>query len=138
MNLYICSGNLTKDPELRSLKDGKSVTTLRVAVKGGRDQTLYVNVTVWDKPAENCCTYLRRGSPVMVRGELKEARVYSSRSGESKAELEVTADRYNGVEFGRQTDGDSDRSSRPKFNNKTEHDYRSNKSDDNDDEWTPF
>ena len=48
MNLYICSGNLTKDPELRSLKDGKSVTTLRVAVKGGRDQTLYVYGPEWD------------------------------------------------------------------------------------------
>ena len=136
MNLYICTGNLTKDPELRSLNDGKFVTTLRVAVNAGRDQTIYVNVTVWDKPAENCCTYLKRGSPVVVRGELKEPRVFTSRSGEAKADLEVTAARYNGVEFGRQTD-EQESSARPRFNNKSTHNYR-DESKSEDDEWTPF
>ena len=120
MNIYICSGNLTKDPELRTLGDGKTVTTLRLAVNTGRDQAIFLNVTVWDKPAENCCKYLAKGSPVMVKGELKEARVYTSKSGEARADLEITAARYGGVEFGRNDDSPS----RPSVSEKKPHDYR--------------
>jgi len=133
MNVCIFTGNLTKDPELRTVGDGKSVTTLRIAVKGGRDNTLFINVSVWDRSAENCVTYLSKGSPVTVRGELKEARVYTSRTGEARADLEVTADRYNGVEFGRS----DDRTERPQVSNKTNHDYRSAPKK-TDDDWTPF
>ena len=132
MNVCIFTGNLTKDPELRQVGDGKAVTTLRMAVKGNnKDKTVYINVTVWDRPAENCCTYLRKGSPVTVRGELKEARVFQSRSGEARADLEITADRYNGVEFGRS----DERQDAPRFSEPKRHDYRSN---DDDDDWTPF
>ena len=145
MNIYICSGNLTKDPELRSLGDGKTVTTLRLAVNTGRDQAIFLNVTVWDKPAENCCKYLSKGSPVMVKGELKEARVYTSKSGEARADLEVTAARFGGVEFGRS----DDRSDRPTVSNKKQHEYKDSgykgygsggtpPSSGGADEWTPF
>tara|TARA_R100001463_G_scaffold22736_3_gene54614 strand:+ start:3264 stop:3671 length:408 start_codon:yes stop_codon:yes gene_type:complete len=135
MNLFICTGNLTKDPELRTVGEGKSVTTLRIAVNSGRDQAIFINVTVWDRPAENCCTYLRKGSNVTVRGELKEPRIYTARSGEARADLEVTAERYGGVEFGRQ----QEREERPKFTNQTQHEYRGgDKPSRDDDDWTPF
>jgi single-strand DNA-binding protein len=134
MNVCIFTGNLTKDPELRTVGEGKSVTTLRMAVKGGREETLFINVTVWDRSAENCVTYLSKGSPVTVRGELKPARVYTARSGEARADLEVTADRYNGVEFGRS----EDRQERPKFTNQTPHEYRGGQSSGDDDGWSPF
>tara|TARA_R110000824_G_scaffold374745_1_gene565344 strand:+ start:3070 stop:3501 length:432 start_codon:yes stop_codon:yes gene_type:complete len=143
MNLYICSGNLTKDPELRMVSDGKPVTTLRLAVNSGKDNTIFLNVTVWDKPAENCCKYLSKGSPVMVRGELKEARVYTARTGEARADLEITAERYGGVEFGRS----DDRSERPTTSNKQTHDYRQGsgygqvpekKESGGSGDWTPF
>ena len=36
-----------------------------------RDETLYIDVTVWDRQAENCCQYLRKGSAIHVEGSLK-------------------------------------------------------------------
>ena len=69
-----------------------------------------------------------------MRGELKAARVYTARSGEARADLEVTADRYNGVEFGRS----EDRQERPKFTNQTTHEYRGGQSSGDDDGWSPF
>ncbi len=72
-------GNLTRDPELRYTPQGTAVTDLRLAVttvRGGRDQerkeeTLFIDVTVWGRTAENCSEYLSKGRPVLVDGRLQ-------------------------------------------------------------------
>ena len=73
INRVIITGNLTADPELRSLPSGTSVCKLRVAVNTRRkdgasgewvDKPNYFDVTVWGAQGENCAKYLAKGRGV--------------------------------------------------------------------------
>lgn len=70
-------GNLTKKPELRTVKkkngEDTIVTTITIAVdrkKAGLpiEGTDFFEVTAWGKTAENCATYLDKGSRVLIKG----------------------------------------------------------------------
>jgi single-strand DNA-binding protein len=80
INRVIITGNLTSDPELRSLPSGTSVCKLRVACNTRRkdassgewvDKPNYFDVTVWGAQGENCARYLSKGRPVAVDGRLE-------------------------------------------------------------------
>ena len=79
INRVVLTGNLTRDPELRSLPSGMSVCSLRVACNTRRknnatgdweDKPNYFDVTVWGAQGENCAQYLAKGRPVAVDGRL--------------------------------------------------------------------
>lgn len=91
-NKVIIGGNITRDPELKKTKSDKSFTQLSVAYnKTYNDEktTMYFTVTVWGKVAENCCKYLRKGSSILVEGELS-SRSYE-KDGVKKTITEVVA-----------------------------------------------
>jgi len=73
INKIICTGRLTKDPELRSVSEDMKVCQLRLAVDGmGRGREVgYINVSVFDKAAEACAEYLKKGWLVAVDGRLE-------------------------------------------------------------------
>lgn len=79
INRVIITGNLTRDPELRSLPSGTSVCELRVACNGRRknsegqweDDPNYFNVSVWGQQGENCKRYLSKGRGVAIDGRLR-------------------------------------------------------------------
>jgi single-strand DNA-binding protein len=97
----VITGNLTRDPELRSLSSGTSVCKLRVAVNSRRkdaasgdwvDKPNYFDVTVWGAQGENCATYLSKGRPVAVDGRL-EWREWEAQDGTGKRQaVEIIAD----------------------------------------------
>ncbi len=96
LNKVFLIGNLTRDPELRVIPSGQKVATLGLAVnektgKGDnqKDDVLFVDVTVWNKQAESCCEYLRKGSPIMVEGKLK-FRTWEQ-DGQKRSKIDVTA-----------------------------------------------
>ena len=95
-------GNLTRDPESRIIKrDGgdRTVCNFTVAVnRVGREDAAFVRVAVWGKAGENCQKFLAKGRKVYVHGE-PSVHVWTSRDGEVKGELEITADPMGGVEF---------------------------------------
>jgi Single-strand binding protein family len=63
VNVVTLVGQLTTEPELRSLPDGRSVCDLRVAVNDQRDQPpLFIDVATFGGGAEACAAYLSRGS----------------------------------------------------------------------------
>jgi single-strand DNA-binding protein len=73
VNTYICTGRLTKDPELRELPDGTAVCELRLAVDQmarGRE-TGYINVTVFGAAGKAAATHLTKGWLVAVDGRLE-------------------------------------------------------------------
>jgi single-strand DNA-binding protein len=78
INVVVITGNLTRDPELRSTGGGTPVCDLRVAVNSRRkdgsgqwvDKPNYFDVTVWGAQGENCANYLSKGRPVAVEGRL--------------------------------------------------------------------
>ncbi len=101
VNRVVITGNLTRDPELRSLPSGTSVCKLRVAVNSRRkdaasgdwvDKPNYFDVTVWGAQGENCATYLSKGRPVAVDGRL-EWREWEAQDGTGKRQaVEIIAD----------------------------------------------
>jgi single-strand DNA-binding protein len=73
INKYICTGRLTKDPELKALPSGTSVCELRLAVDGmghGREVG-YINVSVFGSGGEAAAEYLAKGWLVAVDGRLE-------------------------------------------------------------------
>jgi len=77
LNYTVFTGRLTKDPELRASRSGKSVATLRVAIKrpsgsDGSDRgAAFYSVEVWNGLAENCARYLAKGRRIVVEGYLE-------------------------------------------------------------------
>jgi len=71
MNILTISGYLGRDPETRYTQDGKAVCTLAVPCTAGYDdnkKTTWVQCTAWEKKAEACGQYLRKGDLVTVTG----------------------------------------------------------------------
>jgi single-strand DNA-binding protein len=99
INRVIITGNLTKDPELRSLQSGTAVCKLRVAVNSRRkdqsgewvDKPNYFDVTVWGAQGENCATYLSKGRPVAVDGRL-DWREWEANDGGKRQSIEIIAE----------------------------------------------
>ena len=89
-------GNLGKDPEMKYTVDGKAVTTFSVAASNRKDETVWFRVSTWDKQAEVCGRYLKKGAKVLVEGALKadaqgNPRTYERKDGTWGASFEVTA-----------------------------------------------
>ena len=100
INSVVITGNLTRDPELRSLPSGTSVCKMRVAVNSRRkdsssgewvDKPNYFDVTVWGAQGENCANYLSKGRPVAVSGRL-EWREWEAQDGGKRQAVEIIAD----------------------------------------------
>ena len=99
INRVTITGNLTRDPELRSTGGGTSVCSLRVAVNSRRkdqsgewvDKPNYFDVTVWGAQGENCAQYLAKGRPVAVDGRL-EWREWQDKEGNKRQSVDIIAD----------------------------------------------
>jgi len=100
INRVIITGNLTSDPELRSLPSGMSVCKLRVAVNTRRkdnatgewaDKPNFFDVTVWGAQGENSARYLSKGRPVAIDGRL-EWREWEGQDGNKRQSVEIVAD----------------------------------------------
>src|SRR5438128_4252402 len=99
INRVVLTGNLTRDPELRSTPSGTSVCSLRVACNTRRkdasgewvDKPNYFDVTVWGAQGENCATYLAKGRPCAVQGRL-EWREWETKDGGKRQAVEIVAE----------------------------------------------
>jgi single-strand DNA-binding protein len=100
INRVIITGNLTSDPELRSLPSGMSVCKLRVAVNTRRkdnatgewaDKPNFFDVTVWGAQGENSARYLSKGRPVAIDGRL-EWREWQDQQGNKRQSIDIIAD----------------------------------------------
>ncbi len=100
LNVVVLTGNLTRDPELRSLPSGTSVCDMRVAVNTRRknsatgdweDKPNYFDVKVWGAQGENCARFLSKGRPVGVQGRL-EWREWETQDGQKRQAIDIIAD----------------------------------------------
>jgi single-strand DNA-binding protein len=100
INRVVLTGNLTADPELRSLPSGMSVCKLRVACNtrrkgaGGEweDKPNYFDVTVWGAQGENCARYLSKGRGVAVDGRLEWREWQDKDTGKNRQSIDIIAD----------------------------------------------
>ncbi len=100
INRIVMTGNLTKDPELRSLPSGTSVCELRIACNTRRkdqasgewtDKPNFFNVKVWGAQGENAARYLSKGRPVAIDGRL-EWREWEAQDGTKRQAIDIIAD----------------------------------------------
>jgi single-strand DNA-binding protein len=100
VNVIVITGNLTRDPELRSTGGGTSVCEMRVAVNTRRkdrsgewhDKPNYFDVVVFGARGESCATYLAKGRPVAVEGRL-DWREWDAKDGSGKRQaVQIIAD----------------------------------------------
>ena len=99
MNKAFFIGNLTRDPEMRTLPSGDSVCSFTIAVnrrrrsnaEAGQPEADFVRVSAWRQLGENCSRYLAKGRKVCVVGPVS-ARSYTGNDGKTYTNLEVQAD----------------------------------------------
>ena len=104
LNKVFILGNLTRDPELRSIPAGVKVCTLGVATnrvwkdKSGarQEDTQFHNIVVFGTQAENVAQYLRKGNSALVEGRM-QTRSWDNQEGKKQYRTEVVAER---VQFG--------------------------------------
>jgi len=96
INKIICTGRLTKDPELRTVSEEMKVCQLRLAVDGmGRGREVgYVNVAVFGKAGEAADQYLSKGWLVAVDGRVEYGE-WETEGGEKRHDYSVVGN----VEF---------------------------------------
>jgi len=100
INRVVISGNLTRDPELRSTPGGMSVLKLGVAVNDRRKNQQtgeweeianFVDCTVFGARADALAQYLSKGQKVAIEGKLRFSS-WESQQGEKRSKLEVVVD----------------------------------------------
>lgn len=109
MNKVILYGNLTRDPELKSLPSGISVASFGLATnrrvkKGDTWESVpeFHNVVVFGRQAETTAQYLKKGSSALIEGRI-QTRSWEDKNGKGKQyRTEVVAER---VEFGSRSPG---------------------------------
>lgn len=98
-NRVIIAGNITRDIELRSLRSGTPLCEVGVAINENRrdkngntvQETIYVDVTFWDRQAEAIHKYCAKGDPILIEGRLKLDEW--EQNGQKRSKLKVTGDK---------------------------------------------
>lgn len=115
-NKVILMGNLTRDPEVRTLPSGNAVARLGLAVnrtyndKDGnrKEEVTFVDVDAFGKQAEVIGKFFTKGKPILVEGRLKLDQWEDKTSGEKKSRLGVVLEGFSFV--GGKNDGGGDAS----------------------------
>lgn len=98
-NHVVLMGHLARDPELRYTPQGKAVAGFTVASsrrytkadgeKG--EEVAFVDVTVWNRMAETCAEYLKKGRAVLVSGRLAQDLWEDKETGQKRSKIKILA-----------------------------------------------
>jgi single-strand DNA-binding protein len=110
LNKAMLIGNLTRDPELKSLPSGIQVASFSLATNrvwkdknGARQESAdYHNVVVFGRQAETVSRFLKKGSSALVEGRM-QTRSWDAADGTKKYRTEIIAER---VQFGPRKEGE--------------------------------
>jgi single-strand DNA-binding protein len=100
INRVVLTGNLTRDPEMRSTNSGMSVCSLRVACNTRRknqatgdweEKPNFFDVTVFGAQGENCARFLSKGRPVAIDGRL-DWREWDDGNGNKRQAVSIIAE----------------------------------------------
>ena len=134
MNQHTIIGNLTRDPETRTVDGDLSCCSFTVAVsrrvrQGQHPQADFFRVTVWRSLGDVCQRYLAKGRKVCVTGESRE-HGWLGNKGDARAEIEITADNVEFLSSSREGRADpSDADAPPAPKSRTEHTEQVNYTD---------
>lgn len=108
-------GNLAADPDLKDTNSGKKVVNFAVATNlkwknsegVEKSSTDFHRVIAWNKLAEICDGYLKKGSGVYIEGKLHN-RSYETKEGEKRYVSEIVADDVYILTWKKSRDGEPD------------------------------
>ena len=101
LNSVMLIGRLVADPELRYTQKGAPVCDFRIASSRRyknretgeqQEETLFINVVAWRRQAEIANDFLKKGSAVLIEGQLR-SRQWETNQGEKRTTIEVVARR---------------------------------------------
>jgi single-strand DNA-binding protein len=101
-NKVILLGNMTRDPQVRYTPSGTAVAEIGLAVNrywfdkqtnSRREETTFVDVTLWGREAEVAGEYLAKGRPVLVEGRLQLDTWDDKTTGQKRSKLRVVCER---------------------------------------------
>jgi|TARA_R110000824_G_scaffold188467_1_gene369793 single-strand DNA-binding protein len=109
LNKVFIAGRLTRDPEVRQIpsRPGATLCKMGVAVsrkyktKDGdsREDTVFIDVIVWDKTATYCGEHLQKGRPILVEGRLKSDTWDDKDTGAKRSKIEIQGDRVQTLDW---------------------------------------
>ncbi len=100
LNKVLIIGNVTRDPESRTIPSGQSVANFGVATNRRwkdatsgewKEQPEFHNIVAWGRLAETCNQYLHKGSRVYIEGRL-QTRSWDDQSGQKRSRTEIVAE----------------------------------------------
>ncbi len=123
INRAMIYGNLTRDPEMRALPSGVTVTSFSVATNrtwkdknGVKQETAdYHNIVAFDKQAELINQYLKKGQPIYLEGRI-QTRSWDDQDGTKKYRTEIVLDNF---QFGPKSSGGGEYAGGDRGNNTT-------------------
>lgn len=118
LNKTFLYGNLTKDPEIKSMPNGNKVTNFSLATNrvykdqagNKQEQVEFHNIVVFGRQAETSAQYLKKGQGVMIEGRIQTRSWDDPNGGGKKYRTEIIAE---SVQFGPKTGGSSEGYSSP-------------------------
>ena len=93
--VYVIQGNLTRDPEMKSV-GATQVTKFAIATSRkykDKEEVLFMDVEVWGAQAPACAQYLKKGNPALAQGYLKLQEWNDNSTGAPKSKVVLQADR---------------------------------------------
>lgn len=103
-NHIVVAGHLGSDPETRFTASGQKVTSFRLASnsrRGGNTETIWWRITVWGETLDKLISYLKKGSAVIVMGELQKPEIFTAKDGTHQVSLNVVAANLSFSPFGK-------------------------------------
>ena len=102
MNHAEIAGHLGADPEVRFTSTGKKVTTLRVAARcRKKEDTIWWKVSVWGEEYDKMIAFLKKGSPIIVRGYINKPEIFTDREQKPQASMSLNATCLDFSPFGK-------------------------------------
>ena len=97
MNKLTIIGNLTRDPETRTVGSDHTVCSFTVAVnrrnhREGQPEADFFRVSAWDKLGDNCQRFLAKGRKVAVVGPVSVSSYEDKKGGGTRFSLDVRAE----------------------------------------------
>lgn len=107
LNKVFIAGRLTHDPDLKYISSGRAVCRIRIAnsryyrSKEGerKEESTFVDVSMWDKQAEFVGEKLKKGRPVLVEGRLKSDMWDDKTTGQKRSKIEISAIRVTPLDW---------------------------------------
>jgi single-strand DNA-binding protein len=120
INEITIGGRVGKDPDLQYTQGQKAFCNFSVCnTKYGRDrdgnrtdENLWMNVTCWEKTAEFAAEHLRKGSPVIVKGRLREECWKDQQTGQDRKAMKLIAERLWPLAWSNAEDGEQEQRGR--------------------------